>query len=261
MKKLIAFDLDGTLADSKSPAEDRMTELLARLLDRFEVCVISGGKFDQFRKQLLGNMKATPSQLEHLHIMPTCGTQYYQYDMGKAAQNDGWYQVYAENFTEAEKKKIIAALNKGFDDLDMRAKKIYGETIEDRGSQVTFSVLGQDIVDELGKEGVRQKEAWDPDNSKKNKLRDYIQPLIPEFEVRVGGVTSIDVTKKGIDKAYGMKKLMEMLEIGKDEILFIGDRLQEGGNDYPVKASGIDSIEISHWRETAIAIDAVLHVV
>jgi HAD superfamily hydrolase (TIGR01484 family) len=143
----------------------------------------------------------------------------------------------------------------------MRAKKIYGETIEDRGSQVTFSVLGQDIVDELGKEGVRQKEAWDPDNSKKNKLRDYIQPLIPEFEVRVGGVTSIDVTKKGIDKAYGMKKLMEMLEIGKDEILFIGDRLQEGGNDYPVKASGIDSIEISHWRETAIAIDAVLHVV
>ena len=261
MKKLIAFDLDGTLADSKSPAEDRMTELLARLLDRFEVCVISGGKFEQFKKQLLGNMEATPAQLEHLHIMPTCGTQYYQYDMGGTAKNDGWYQVYAENFTGAEKKKIVAALNKGFDDLDMRAQKIYGETIEDRGSQVTFSVLGQDIVDVLGKEGVRQKEAWDPDNSKKNKLRDYIQPLIPEFEVRVGGVTSIDVTKKGIDKAYGMKKLMEMLEIGKGDILFIGDRLQEGGNDYPVKAFGIDSIEISHWRETALAVDAILHVV
>ncbi len=261
MKKLIAFDLDGTLADSKSPAEDRMTELLSQLLDRFEVCVISGGKFEQFKKQLLGNMEATPSQLEHLHIMPTCGTRYYQYDMGRAADNDGWYEVYAENFTEAEKKKIIDALNKGFDDLGMREKKTYGECVEDRGSQVTFSVLGQDIVDELGKEGVRQKEAWDPDNKKKNKLRDYIQPLIPEFEVRVGGVTSIDVTKKGIDKAYGMKKLMEMLEIGKDEILFIGDRLQEGGNDYPVKAFGIDSLEISHWRETAIAVEAILHVV
>jgi HAD superfamily hydrolase (TIGR01484 family) len=255
MKKLIAFDLDGTLADSKSPAEDRMTELLARLLDKFEVCVISGGKFGQFEKQLLGNMEATPSQLEHLHIMPTCGTRYYQYDAGK----DKWREVYAENFTEDQKKKIIAALNKGFDDLDMREKKIYGETIEDRGSQVTFSVLGQDIVDALGKEGVRQKEAWDPDNSKKNKLRDYIQPLIPEFEVRVGGVTSIDVTKKGIDKAYGMKKLMEMLEIGKEDILFIGDRLQEGGNDYPVKAFGIDSIEISKWQETAIAVEAILH--
>jgi HAD superfamily hydrolase (TIGR01484 family) len=255
MKKLIAFDLDGTLAPSKSPADDRMTTLLARLMDKFEVCVISGGKFEQFEKQLLGNMEASPSQLEKFHIMPTCGTRYYNYDMADAK----WHKVYAEDFTEPEKKKIIAALNKGFDDLNMREKKTYGETIEDRGSQVTFSVLGQDIVDELGMEGVRLKEEWDPDNKKKNKLRDYIAPLIPEFEVRVGGVTSIDVTKKGIDKAYGMRKLMEMLEISKEDILFIGDRLQEGGNDYPVKAFGIDSIEISKWEETAIAVEAILH--
>lgn len=255
-KKLIAFDLDGTLADSKSPAEDRMTELLAQLLEKFEVCVISGGKFEQFEKQLINNLKAGPLQLEHLHIMPTCGTRYYQYDTGKK----DWREIYAENFTAAEKKQIIDALNKGFDDLNMRAKKIYGESIEDRGSQVTFSVFGQDIVDVLGKEGVRQKEAWDPDNSKKLKLRDYIAPLIPDFEVRVGGVTSIDVTKLGIDKAYGMKKLMEMLSIGKDEILFIGDRLQKGGNDYPVKEFGIDSLEISRWQETAIAVEAILHV-
>jgi hypothetical protein len=257
MKKLIAFDLDGTLADSKSPAEDRMTELLSQLLEKFEVCVISGGKFGQFEKQLLDNLKAGPLQLEHLHIMPTCGTRYYQYDTGKKS----WREVYAENFTEPEKKKIIAALNKGFDDLGMREKKVYGECIEDRGSQVTFSVLGQDIVDVLGKEGVRQKEAWDPDNKKKLKIRDYISPLIPEFEVRVGGVTSIDITKLGIDKAYGMKKLMEMLDIGKQDILFIGDRLQEGGNDYPVKAFGIDSLEISTWQETAVAVEAILHVV
>ena len=256
MKKLIAFDLDGTLADSKSPADERMTDLLVQLMEKFEVCVISGGKFEQFQKQLLNGMKANAEHLKHMHIMPTCGTQYYQYD---TSSND-WKQIYAENFNEDEKKKITDALNKGFDDLKMRAEKIYGETIEDRGSQVTFSVLGQDIVDELGKEGVRIKEAWDPDNKKKLALRDYIAPLIPEFEVRVGGVTSIDVTKKGIDKAYGMKKLMEMLNIGKDEILFIGDRLQEGGNDYPVKAFGIDSLQISHWRETAVAVETVIHV-
>ncbi len=257
MKKLIAFDLDGTLAPSKSPADDRMAALLRQLLDKFQVCVISGGKFQQFEKQLISNLEADPAQLERLHIMPTCGTRYHVYDIVKK----DWRQVYAEDFTEPQKKKIIAALNKGFDDLNMRAKKTYGECIEDRGSQVTFSVLGQDIVDELGPEGVRQKEAWDPDNSKKNKLRDYIAPLIPEFEVRVGGVTSIDITKKGIDKAYGMKKLMEMLDISKDDILFIGDRLQPGGNDYPVKAFGVDSIEISHWQETALAVEAILHVV
>lgn len=257
MKKLIAFDLDGTLADSKSRADERMTGLLNQLLGKFQVCVISGGKFEQFEKQLLSSLKAEPAKLERLHIMPTCGTRYYRY---KPADK-GWDLVYAEDFSEAEKQKIITALNKGFDDLGYRETKVYGECIEDRGSQVTFSVLGQDIVDELGAEGVRIKEAWDPDNKKKNELRDYTAPLIPEFEVRVGGVTSIDVTKQGIDKAYGMKKLTELLKITQDDILFIGDRLQEGGNDYPVKAMGIDSLEISHWRETALAIEAILHVI
>lgn len=256
MKKAIAFDLDGTLADSKSPLDDRMAELLNHLLDKFQVCVISGGKFEQFEKQLLSNLNASPSKLERLHLMPTCGTRYYTYDLADKA----WQLMYAEDFTEPEKQKIIDALNKGFDDLGYCEKKVYGECIEDRGSQVTFSVLGQDIVDELGKEGVRIKEAWDPDNKKKLELRDYIGHLIPEFEVRVGGVTSIDVTKLGIDKAYGMRKLMELLQIDMEDILFIGDRLQEGGNDYPVKAMGIDSLQISNWRETAIAVEAIIHV-
>ncbi len=256
MKKLIAFDLDGTLAPSKSPAEDRMTYALKQLLDKFQVCIISGGKFEQFEKQVLNNLQADPAQLERLHIMPTCGTRYFTYDVaGKT-----WRKVYAEDFTEAQKQKIIIALNKGFDDLGYRAKKAYGDYIEDRGSQVTFSVFGQDIVDLLGLEGVRIKEEWDPDNKKKNKLRDYIAPLIPEFEVRVGGITSIDVTKEGIDKAYGMRKLMEILGIAKKDILFIGDRIQEGGNDYPVKLMGIDSLQISHWQETAIAVEAMVHV-
>lgn len=255
-KKVIAFDLDGTLAESKSPLEDRMGEALGHLLKKYHVCVISGGKFGQFEKQLLSNLKVDEKLLNNLHLMPTCGTRYYRYN-GKTSR---WNQEYAEDFTDDEKKKIIDALNKGFDDLGMREKETFGECVEDRGSQVTYSVLGQDIVDELGKEGVRRKEAWDPDNAKKNKLRDYIAPLIPEFEVRVGGVTSIDVTKLGIDKAYGMKKLAEMLKISQDEILFIGDRLQPGGNDYPVKAMGIDSLEISHWQETALVVEAIVHV-
>lgn len=257
MKKLIAFDLDGTLAPSKSALPDRIGELLNQLLDKFQVCVISGGKFEQFEKQLLKGLNTTPDKLEKLHIMPTCGTRYYLYNVAKGT----WDKVYAEDFNEAQKKKIIDALNKGFDDLGYREKEVYGECVEDRGSQVTFSALGQDIVDALGEEGVKRKEEWDPGNKKKLALRDYIAPLIPEFEVRVGGVTSIDVTKKGIDKAYGMKKMMELLDISKEDILFIGDRLQEGGNDYPVKAMGVDSLEISHWQETAIAITAILHVV
>ena len=255
-KKLIAFDLDGTLAPSKSPLPDKMAGLIQALLQKFEVCVISGGKFGQFEKQLLGNLEASHHELQRLHIMPTCGTRYYLFN----PSTDKWDLQYAEDFTESEKEKIKEALNKGFDDLGYREKKVYGETLEDRGSQITFSVLGQDIVDELGMKGVEMKEAWDPDNRKKQEIRDYVAPLIPEFEVRVGGVTSIDVTKKGIDKAYGMRKLMSSLEIGKDEILFIGDRLQEGGNDYPVKAMGIDTVAVKSWEETAVVIDALQYI-
>jgi len=258
MKKVIAFDLDGTLAPSKSRLPERMSELMSQLLERYQVCVISGGRIEQFHKQLLNDLKATPAELARLHLMPTCGTRYYDYQGGEAAADDSWRLVYAEDFNEDEKRKIIDALNKGFDDLGLREEKIYGEDIEDRGSQVTFSVLGQDIVDELGDEGVRLKEAWDPDNSKKEKLRAYIAPLIPEFEVRAGGVTSIDVTKKGVDKAYGMRKLTELLNISQDDILFIGDRIYEGGNDYPVKVAGIDTIQIAGWQETAVAVEAIL---
>jgi HAD superfamily hydrolase (TIGR01484 family) len=255
-RKVIAFDLDGTLAPSKSPLPDRIGELLDKLLEKYHVCVISGGKFGQFEKQLLNNLKADPANLERLHLMPTCGTRYYKYDMAKRE----WNIVYAEDFTEAEKDKIIDVIKKVAKNLGYEEKQVYGEVIEDRGSQITFSALGQDIVDHLGEEGLKRKEAWDPDNAKKNKMRDAAAELLPEFEVRVGGVTSIDITKPGIDKGYGMKKLMAMLEIGKEEIYFIGDRVVEGGNDYPVKVMGIDTIQISDWKETALVIEAIINV-
>ena len=255
-RKVIAFDLDGTLAPSKSPVPDRMVAALDGLLEHYHVLVMSGGKFEQFQKQLLSSLKVEPAKLERLHLMPTCGTRYYHYDVVKGE----WVKVYAEDFTADEKAKIIDALQKVVAELGYVEKKTYGEIIEDRGSQITWSVLGQDIVDALGEEGLRLKEAWDPDNAKKNKVRDAAALLLPEFEVRVGGITSVDITRPGIDKGYGMQKLLDMMEIGKDEVIFIGDRLKEGGNDYPVKAMGVDCMEISYWHETALAVEAIVAV-
>jgi HAD superfamily hydrolase (TIGR01484 family) len=256
VREVIAFDLDGTLAPSKSPLPDRMGVALSSLLEKYHVCVISGGKFEQFEKQLLGNLKAGDNKLEKLHLKPTCGTRYYRYDKA----NKNWKQVYAEDYNEKQKDKIIKALKKAVEHFDMKEKRIYGETIEDRGSQISWSALGQDIVDVLGEEGVNIKENWDPDNKKKLKMVEFLSPLLEEFEVRAGGTTTIDITKKGIDKAYGMNKIMDMLNIGKEEIFFIGDKIIEGGNDYPVKAMGIDTIQISSWLETAIAVEAMVAV-
>jgi phosphomannomutase len=256
-KKLIAFDLDGTLAPSKSPLPDRMSELLVSLLDYFEVLIISGGKYELFQRQVLANLRTSDEKLCKLHLMPTSGTRYYSYNLNKK----DWQLEYAEDLTALQKEKIIAALNEGLDEAAYREKITYGEIIEDRDSQITLSILGQEIVKELGDKGLEIKEKWDPDGSKKLKLRSIIAPKIPEFEVRAAGATSIDVTKPGVDKAYGMNKLMQVTGIKKEEILFMGDKLLEGGNDYPVKMMGIDSIEVSNWQDTAIAIWAILHVV
>lgn len=247
-KKLIAFDLDDTLAISKSAISDRMGTLLVDLLEHYDICIISGGKFEQFTKQVVDRLEAPAHKLNRMHLMPTCGTRYYRYDELKA----DWSLQYAEDLTDAQKQRILEVLESSAKELGLWAEKPYGDIIEDRGSQVTYSALGQQAP-------ATEKYAWSEKNAKaKEVLREKIAEQLPDLEVRLGGTTSVDVTRIGIDKAYGMSKLLDALEISKDEILFIGDKLQEGGNDYPVKAMGIDSIQVERWEDTAFVIEGIL---
>ena len=136
MKKLIAFDLDGTLSPSKSPLPERMGLLIGELLKKYEVCVISGGKFGQFEMQLLDDLKASPAVLQRLHLMPTCGTRYYLYDISKHE----WVLQYAEDIPEKDKQRIKAALDKGFDDLGYRANR---QALEGRLQVNRFAAIRQ----------------------------------------------------------------------------------------------------------------------
>lgn len=249
-KKLIAFDLDDTLAVSKSAIADRMGELFVGLLDHFDVCIISGGKFEQFRKQVIDRIEATPEQLSRLHLMPTCGTRYYRFE----DISGEWQLQYAEDLADDEKQRIIDVSKKAAKAAGLWPEKPYGEVIEDRNSQISISFLGQAAP-------VEEKESWAAKYSEKRlEVRQVIADELMEFEVRAGGTTTIDITRLGIDKAYGMQKLIEALKIDKDEILFIGDNLQEGGNDYPVKAMGIDVIEVDRWEDTAYTVEGILAV-
>ena len=244
--RLVAFDLDDTLAPSKTAIDPRMTSLLSELLRRAEVCVISGGTIDQFLKQVVTRLSSTSDALlARLHLMPTCGTQYYRYGDGQ------WEEVYAEYLTGDEKQRATDAITGEVARLDLAATTTWGPTIEDRGSQITFSALGQFAP-------IDKKAAWDPTGAKKEALRTAVAPLLPDLEVRSGGSTSIDVTRHGIDKAYGMSKLSEITGISYDEMLFIGDRLDEGGNDYPVKRLGIHTHAVEGWLDTAEFLDEFL---
>ena len=245
--KLIAFDLDDTLAITKSPISDVMSERLRDLLEQYEVCIISGGRFEQFKLQVIDRLDVGPLLLRKLHMMPTCGTRYYRYD----EVTKEWVMQYAEDLSETDKKRIADVLEEGAKHLGYWPKDPVGNVIEDRESQMTFSALGQKALAE-------DKYAWDPDGIKKHAIRDYAAERLPGLEVRVGGTTSVDVTRPGIDKAYGMSKLVDILEISKDDILFFGDKLEEGGNDYPVKAMGIECIAVEGWENTALAIETII---
>jgi len=247
MKKVIAFDLDDTLAITKSAISDKMAELLAQLLETHDVCVISGGNFEQFEKQVINNIKAPHHLLAKMHMMPTCGTRYYRFDDIDLE----WRKIYAENIPQNDKKRIIDVLTRAAKLAGYWEEKPDGEIIEDRESQITFSGCGQLASPE-------RKYAWDQDLIKRNAIREIMLNELTDYEIRIGGSTSIDITKPGIDKAYGMEKLMAALEIGKDDILFVGDKLDEGGNDYPVKAMGIDTIAVEGWEDTALIIDTII---
>ena len=254
MKKLIAFDLDGTLAPSKSHFHPRMVALFDQLLAKYHICVISGGKYELFQRQFLTQITTEPKSLERLHLMPTTGTRYYIFKGGK------WELQYAEDFAPEDRDRIIKALEKGLDETGSRVEKTYGPIIEDRGSQITLSPLGQEVVAELGDEGLELKETWDPDMKIRMKIAAVAQKEIPDFNVKVAGLTSIDVTIPGVDKAYGMQKLMAATGFKKEEILFMGDKIIPGGNDYPVEEMGIDCISVRSWQDTAYAIEGVVHV-
>jgi hypothetical protein len=243
VKELIVYDLDGTLAESKSSLDGEMSALLHDLLGIVKVAVISGGGWPQFEKQLLANLPHD-ARLVNLSLLPTCGTKFFQY-------TGDWKQLYSEDLTASEKELITDSLNKAVAVTGFTPEKVWGEVIEDRGSQITFSALGQQAP-------LAEKDKWDSDFAKRKKIKAVLDTLIPEFSVRMGGATSIDVTKPGIDKAYGIGKLRDILGISLKEMIYIGDALFPGGNDYPAKEAGVVCVPVRGPQETKLVTAAIL---
>jgi HAD superfamily hydrolase (TIGR01484 family) len=242
MKALIVFDLDGTLAPSKSAIDPEMATLLTSLLALVKVAIISGGALPQFETQVLAHLPER-DHFDNLSLLPTCGTRFFRY-------TDAWHMLYSEDLSEDQKHKIIAALNSAVASAGFQADKVWGATIEDRESQITYSALGQQAP-------LDAKSQWDPDFTKRQKIKAILDGLLPDFSVRLGGSTSIDVTLPGIDKAYGIRKLRDILGIPIAEMIYVGDALFPGGNDYPARETGTVCIQVRDPDETKRVIEAV----
>jgi phosphomannomutase len=247
-KKLIAFDLDGTLAKSKQPMDSEMATLLGKLLSRAHVAVISGGSYMQFQKQFLPALSSAnilPVDLEHLLIFPASGTACYRF------RNNVWEKEYEELLSNDEKKKIIAALEHAITKLSLTPKTPYGALIEDRGSQITYSGLGQQAP-------ISEKENWDPDQKKRTAILALITDELTDFSLGIGGTTSIDITRKGTDKAYGIEQMQKILNLSIKDMLFVGDRLEPGGNDAAVLKTGIETFAVKTIEDTKKMIEEIV---
>jgi len=238
-KKIFIFDLDKTLTKSKAPLNRETADLLRHILKNNYVAVISGGMWSQFENQLLKYLPKD-TNLNNLLISTTSGSQLYKYE----SKDNKWFVVYTKTLPKEIRTQIIEEIKKTIkiSGIDM-PKKIYGQRYEDRLSQITMSAAGQ-------KAPLKIKMAWDPDSSKKLTLIKILRPKLPDLCITAGGSTSIDVTQKNIDKAFGVKQILKILNLKVRDGIYIGDTIFPGGNDYVVVKTGIDTVSVKDYIET-----------
>lgn len=247
MKSLIIFDLDDTLAESKSAILPDMATWLRDLLQIKKVAIITGGKYEQIIKQVVSNLP-TDTNLSNLYLFPTCGASYYHFVDGQ------WINVYEELLSPEDVKKIFQALH----DAQISAAVVtewplYGDQIEDRGTQVSWSALGQQCPPAV-------KVTWDPNQQKRLSMLPFLAVSIPEYESRVGWATTIDVTRKWVDKKYGIYQMEQYLGIPLSDMFFIGDAIFPGGNDYAAVEVGIDYEKTTGPEMTHELIEKIIRV-
>jgi HAD superfamily hydrolase (TIGR01484 family) len=213
-----------------------MAQVISRILNYQYFGVISGGSYAQFTRQFLPFLESTDNQLKHLVLFPVNGSQCFVFE------DSQWKKLYQDTLTEDEKMHIRQALSKALEHAP-RPTRIYGEQIEDRESQIAFSWLGQEAP-------IEEKELWDPDQKKRQEVVSHISPELTEYEITIGGTTTIDITKKGVNKAYAIRKLCDVLHVTSDDILFFGDALYEHGNDAPAKETGVQCVSVEGPEET-----------
>lgn len=244
-KDVIVFDLDGTLAKSKVPIDREMAGLLAELTRKKKVAIIGGGKLSLFRWQILEPMMTERPEFGNLFLFPTSGAAFYRH-------SSGWRKVYRLELSKNESGQV----RKAFKEALFRAhfeypKKRYGVLIENRGTQVTFSAAGQSAP-------LSVKKKWNRGSDIRPKIMKELNNLLPDFGIRAGGLTSIDVTKKGVNKGSTTEKFIKIIHAPKKSVLFVGDALFPGGNDYAAFESGFDCLKVKSPDDTKKIIKKLL---
>jgi len=223
-------DVDDTVCPSTQPIGPGLAKEIARLVNGgCAFAFISGSSLAQISAQL------SPFLGVPHHLLPVSGAQYVrvEYSEGKPL----FKEQYKVEFSVQERGEILGALEALIAAYDIRPLTSKEDQLQDRGSQITLSILGRNAPDD-------KKRAADPDGKKRREWLAFLKEKLGEkYSMRIGGTTSIDITPKGIDKAYGIRRFLEANSLKPSEALFFGDKLGPDGNDFPA-TQVVDCIQV-----------------
>lgn len=242
--KAALFDLDDTLAESFQPPAPEMIERLLALLDRIPVAILTAAGFPRIERQLLEHMAQSP-HIGRFYALPNSAAQCFTY------KNGALECAYSLDLSDDERERITRAIEESIEEAGTRADAQVRPQIIPRQAQVAVAFLGLEA-------SALEKAAWDPSQAKRRAVKALLEKKIPHFEILIGGYTTIDITRKGINKAYGVRWLSEELQIPPSEMFYVGDALYEGGNDFVVVETGIQTKITSGPGETLSIIDEML---
>ncbi len=230
------FDLDDTLAESFQPPKQAVIDGLLQLLEHLPVAIISAAGFPRIEADFLHKMAHSPN-IDSFYILPNSSAQCFVHEGGI------WKKEYDSLLSYAERQKITDAIKASVEEVRLELDPLYAPMIIDRDVQIAYAALGLSAPEDA-------KKAWDPDKSKRKHLKEALDRRLPDFEILIGGKTTIDITHKGMTKAHGVKWLSQKLNIPVSEMLYVGDALYEGGNDAAVIPTGVETHSVSGPEET-----------
>ena len=224
-KKVIGFDLDGTLTQHKTLLDDTNRAVLKKLAEKYHLIMFGAGSCERIYKQM-GNFP--------IEIIG-------QYGMQHSIIEDGKFKLIEDVTVECDKEKvtqIIESLRKRFN-----LPCLYGESVEFHSSgAVTFPILGTTAPGD-------EKVAYDPDRKKRRAIYKEVCQAFEGYNVFIGGSSSFDITKGQYNKFEAIKKYCLEHNLSIANVIYVGDDFGEGGNDSPVINGGVDCVEVTDYRK------------
>ena len=226
MVKLMAFDLDGTLTQHKTPLSPENRAALDALGKKYRLLMVGAGQCERIFRQ----MGEYP-----IDIIGNYGMQEAAYDAAA-----GTIRLVRDDHApcdrpSVEKRVTMLREKYGF-------TSFAGENVEFHPSGcVTFPILGT-------KAAAADKLAFDPDRSKRRRIYAEVCATFPEYVVFVGGSSSFDMAPRPYDKRYALDRYCREHGVRHDEVIFMGDDYGPGGNDESVYRSDFGFRTIDDYR-------------